>query len=87
MVNAKNFGWAAVVYLAGLAVLYKGKFERNPNVGDFLAAGIRSNIARRQYGTQLQARQSLARGGSVFGSGFGGRGYSTGIAPGSGRSA
>ena len=84
MVNANNFGWAAVVYLAGLAVLYKGKFERNPNVGDFLAAGIRSSIARRQYGTQL-ARQSLARGGSAFGSGFGGRGYSTGIAPGHSR--
>ena len=85
MVNAKNFGWAAVVYLAGLAVLYKGKFERNPNVGDFLAAGIRSSIARRQYLTTQQARASLARGGSAFGGGFGGRGYSTGIAPGHSR--
>ena len=48
MGKAKNFGWAAVVYLAGIAVLYRGKFAKvDPVV--FSQSKIRAKLGRAAY--------------------------------------
>jgi len=48
MGKGKNFGWAAAVYLFGLSVLYRGKYERADPVV-LSQAGIRSTLSRAAY--------------------------------------